>query len=70
MKGRCCRATPRCAGCPVLLAARRRAPGGGAPDLVAEILRGRDPRPLPDSVLRALELLERREPAQPANRSA
>ena len=70
MKARCCRATPRCAGCPVLLAARRRAPGGGAPDLVAEILRGRDPRPLPDSVLRALETLERRPAAQSASRSA
>ena len=68
MKARCCRATPRCAGCPVLLAARRRAPGGGTPDLVAEILRGRDARPLPDSVLRALEELERR--PQPVTRSA
>ena len=70
MKARCCRATPRCAGCPVLLAARRRTPGGGAPDLIAEILRGRDPRPLPDSVLRALEALERRPADQPATRSA
>ena len=68
MKARCCRATPRCTGCPVLLAARRRPPGGGAPDLIAEILRGRDPRPLPDSVLRALEELERR--PQPVTRSA
>ena len=54
----------------MLLAARRRAPGGGTPDLVAEILRGRDPRPLPDSVLRALEALERRPEPQPATRSA
>ena len=59
MKTRCCRATPRCAGCPVLLiAARRRNPG--VPDLFAEILGGRTARALPESVVRALAELERR----------
>ena len=58
MKTRCCRSTPRCAGCPVLmLAARRRQ--AGMPDLFAEILGGRT-RALPESVLRALAELERR----------
>ena len=59
MKTRCCRATPRCTGCPVLLiAARRRNPG--VPDLFAEILGGRGVRALPESVLRALAEVERR----------
>ena len=59
MKTRCCRSTPRCAGCPVLLiAARRRNPG--VPDLFAEILGGRSARALPESVVRALAELERR----------
>jgi hypothetical protein len=59
VKTRCCRATPRCAGCPVLLiAARRRNPG--VPDLFAEILGGRSARALPESVVRALAELERR----------
>jgi hypothetical protein len=59
VKTRCCRATPRCAGCPVLLiAARRRNPG--VPDLFAEILGGRTARALPESVVRALAELERR----------
>ena len=59
MKTRCCRATPRCSGCPVLLiAARRRNPG--VPDLFAEILGGRTARALPESVVRALAELERR----------
>ena len=58
MKTRCCRSTPRCAGCPVLmLAARRRQ--AGMPDLFAEILGGRT-RALPESVVRALAELERR----------
>ena len=63
MKRTCCRSLPRCADCPVLLvaAARRRA-AGATPDLFAEILGGRPARPLPESVLRALEQLERRPP--------
>ena len=57
MKTRCCRSTPRCAGCPVLLiAARRRRQG--MPDLFAEILGGRSGRALPESVVRALEQLD------------
>ena len=61
MKRTCCRATPRCTGCPVLLAAatRRRA-SGSPPDLFAEILGGRPVRALPESVARALEELDRR----------
>ena len=59
MKRTCCRTTPRCAGCPVLLAARRRT-GTAAHDLFTEILSGRTARPLPESVLRALEELDRR----------
>jgi hypothetical protein len=43
----------------VLLAARRR-DEAGTPDLIAEILGGRPDRRLPDSVLRALEELDRR----------
>jgi hypothetical protein len=59
MKSRCCRATPRCAGCPVLLAAARRRQEG-VPDLFAEILGGRSGRALPESVVRALEQLDAR----------
>ena len=61
MKRTCCRSTPRCAGCPVLLMARRRMLGE-APDLFAEILGGRPVRPLPESVERALAELQRRPP--------
>ena len=43
----------------MLLAARRR-DGAGARDLFTEILSGRSARPLPESVLRALEELDRR----------
>ena len=61
MKRTCCRATPRCAGCPVLLAAAaRRREQGAAPDLFAEILGGRPVRTLPESVTRALAELDRR----------
>ena len=59
MKTRCCRATPRCTGCPVLLMAARRRESG-VPDLFAEILGGRAARALPESVLRALAEVERR----------
>ena len=61
MKRTCCRSTPRCAGCPVVLMARRRMLGE-APDLFAEILVGRPVRPLPESVERALAELQRRPP--------
>ena len=46
----------------LLVAAARRRAAGAAPDLFAEILGGRPARPLPESVLRALEELERRPP--------
>jgi hypothetical protein len=70
MKTRCCRSTPRCAGCPVLLMAARRR-DAGVPDLFAEILGGRAARALPESVLRALAELERRpEPGRPPGRFA
>ena len=59
MKTRCCRSTPRCAGCPVLMVAARRRQAG-VPDLFAEILGGRTARALPESVVRALTELERR----------
>ena len=59
MKTRCCRSTPRCVGCPVLLLAARRRQAG-MPDLFAEILGGRSTRALPESVVRALAELERR----------
>jgi len=59
VKTRCCRTTPRCAGCPVLLMAARRR-DSGVPDLFAEILGGRAARALPESVVRALAELERR----------
>ena len=57
VKTRCCRSTPRCAGCPVLLIAARRRQAG-MPDLFAEILGGRSTRTLPESVVRALAELE------------
>lgn len=65
MKRSCCRSTPRCAGCPVLVAAQRRNLGT-TPDLFAEILGGRPVRTLPESVVRALEELDGRAPVAPA----
>jgi hypothetical protein len=59
VKTRCCRSTPRCAACPVLMIAARRRQAG-MPDLFAEILGGRAARTLPESVVRALAELERR----------
>jgi hypothetical protein len=60
MKQRCCRSTPRCAGCPVLAVAAARAQQ--APDdpaaLLAEILLRRPVRPLPRGVATALAELE------------
>jgi len=54
-KKKCCRTTPRCRRCPVLVKAQARAPerraGRGA--LIEEILVGR-PRPLPACVEAAL----------------
>jgi hypothetical protein len=68
-KRTCCRSLPRCADCPVLLVARRervpRAPTTAS--LVDEVLRGRDPRPLPSAVLDALAGIDN---AHEASRSA
>ena len=60
MKSKCCRSRPRCATCPVVLAARARAmqaPDDG--DLFA-LLRAAPRRELPACVLNALEALDRR----------
>ena len=58
-KTTCCRSLPRCAACPVVLAARarnqQRAAGRAA--LVEEFLIGRPARPLPEPVQAALEQL-------------
>lgn len=56
MSKKCCRSTPRCAGCPVrlLAAARNRRERSEAAALVTEILTGRAPRPLPTGIAAAL----------------
>lgn len=56
MKTRCCRTAPRCVGCPVRLAAARRAGANGISDearLIAEVL-APPPRSLPRGVEMAL----------------
>ena len=60
MKARCCRSLPRCADCPVLLAARarfRRADPGAE---VFALVRAAPPRELPTCVVDALQTLEQR----------
>ena len=60
MKSKCCRSRPRCATCPVVLAARARAmqaPDDG--DLFA-LLRAAPQRELPACVLNALQGLDAR----------
>ena len=59
VKTSCCRSSPRCAGCPVLLASRARMQRrvGARAALVEEVLAGRPPRPLPEPVRAALERL-------------
>ena len=64
MRSKCCRSLPRCASCPVVLAARSRVATApmAAPvraDLF-ELLRGTPPRELPVCVLDALETLDER----------
>jgi hypothetical protein len=59
MKVKCCRSLPRCATCPVVLAARARAGASPAGDLF-DVLRGAPPRELPACVLDALRTLEDR----------
>lgn len=61
MKRRCCRSCPRCADCPALLPARPSRTDATEPAiLVAEVFRGRSPRPLPESVELALAALRPR----------
>jgi hypothetical protein len=58
-KTTCCRSLPRCAGCPVVLAARARSQqrAAGRAALVEEFLIGRPARPLPEPVRAALDQL-------------
>jgi hypothetical protein len=59
-KTTCCRTMPRCAGCPVVLAARARMQqqrAGARAALVEEMLVGRPPRALPEPVQAALQQL-------------
>jgi hypothetical protein len=60
VKTKCCRSTPRCAGCPVraVAAAGKYRELGEPAALTAEILAGAAPRPLPASVAAALATLE------------
>ena len=63
----CCRSCPRCADCPVRVAAlaRARANQKGVAALVDEVFAGRPPRPLPDPVTAALAAIgDLRRPAQ------
>ena len=58
---RCCRTSPRCRDCPVLLAARApRAPGprDDLAALVEEVFRGAPPRPMPEPLATALLALD------------
>jgi hypothetical protein len=59
VKTTCCRSMPRCAGCPVVLAARARTQQrvGARAALVEEMLVGRPPRALPEPVQAALQQL-------------
>ena len=59
MSKKCCRSSPRCAGCPVraLAAARKHRELTETAALVTEILTGRAARPLPPGVGAALEQL-------------
>lgn len=63
MKATCCRSAPRCATCPVVLAARARRRLNSpevADALVTEILAGVPPRKLPPCVQQALGSLDER----------
>ena len=62
MKSRCCRSLPRCAECPVVLAARARAraaEGHPVADAFA-LVRAAPPRELPVCVLDALAAIDER----------
>jgi hypothetical protein len=60
MSKSCCRSCPRCADCPVLVAAaaRARRRDEGVAKLVGEIFAGSAGRELPEPVQRTLESLE------------
>jgi hypothetical protein len=60
VSARCCRSAPRCGDCPVRLKAAARGPGAAARGavLVAEVLGGSGPRPLPPQVAAALAELD------------
>jgi hypothetical protein len=61
MRTKCCRSLPRCATCPVVLAARARMTGGAAEgDLFALLRAGTAPRELPVCVRDALATLDDR----------
>jgi len=70
MSKKCCRSSPRCAGCPVLelATARKGRELSQTAALITEILAGRAARPLPPSVAAALEQL--RAAAAPATAAA
>jgi hypothetical protein len=61
MKTKCCRSSPRCAGCPALAvaAARRERQLTETATLVAEILGDRPAPHLPPAVVQALDRLQR-----------
>jgi hypothetical protein len=60
VKARCCRSAPRCADCPVRIAAaaRSRAASDEPAALICEVLAGHPLPRLPHSVTAALETLE------------
>jgi hypothetical protein len=60
MKSKCCRSRPRCAMCPVVLAARARAMQAPDDGDLFSLLRAAPQRELPACVLNALEALDRR----------
>ena len=65
MKTTCCRSAPRCAGCPVLLAARARRRHDDSTAALIESVLAAGPRPLPECVATALAELEAaRRPAE------
>jgi hypothetical protein len=71
MSKKCCRSSPRCAGCPVraLAAARKHRELTETAVLVAEILGGHIARPLPAGVAAALQQLEGARPRNGKSRA-
>jgi hypothetical protein len=60
MKSKCCRSLPRCATCPVVMAARSRAARAPQGADLFPLIRGESRRELPACVLDALAALDRR----------